>query len=77
MNCTFRRLTLADLSAVLEMNHTFRDGFITAEGATAFLSDDRNWLWAGITEERIIALHTVMRWTGWMADVCCTSMRLA
>lgn len=55
MNCTFRRLTVADLSAVLEMNHTFRDGFITAEGATAFLSDDRNWLWAGITEERIIA----------------------
>ena len=55
MNCTFRRLTVDDLSAVLEMNHTFRDGFITAEGATVFLADDRNWLWAGIAEERIIA----------------------
>ena len=55
MNCTFRRMTANDLASVLEMNHTFRPDFITEAGACAFLTDHRNWLWAGITEERIIA----------------------
>ena len=55
MNCTFRRMTANDLAAVLEMNHTFRPDFITEAVACAFLTDHRNWLWAGITEERIIA----------------------
>ena len=55
MNCTFRRLTVNDLPAALEMNRTFRDGFITPEGAAAFLTDERNWLWAGIAEGHVIA----------------------
>ena len=55
MNCTFRRLTAADLPAALEMNSTFRPGFITEAGATAFLADERNWLWGGMIDDRIIA----------------------
>lgn len=55
MNCTFRRMTTNDLASVLEMNYTFRPNFITQEGASAFLADHRNWLWAGIAEARIIA----------------------
>lgn len=50
MNRIFRRMTAADLDAVLEMNRTFRPGFITASGAKVFLADDRNWLWAGVTD---------------------------
>ena len=55
MNCTFRRMTANDLASVLEMNHTFRPDFITEAGASAFLADARNWLWAGVSEERIVA----------------------
>nr|MBR4280627.1 GNAT family N-acetyltransferase [Clostridia bacterium] len=55
MDCTFRRLTAADLEAALEMNSTFRPGFITEEGASAFFSDDRNWLWAGMTDNHVVA----------------------
>lgn len=55
MNCTFRRMTANDLASVLEMNHTFRPDFVTEAGAAAFLADARNWLWAGVSEERIVA----------------------
>lgn len=55
MNCTFHRMTADDLATVLEMNRTFRPDFITREGASGFLADGRNWLWAGVTDGRIIA----------------------
>lgn len=55
MNCTFHRLTASDLDAALDMNRTFRPGLITEEGASAFLSDERNWLWAAMADGRVIA----------------------
>ena len=55
MNFSFRRMTANDLSAVLEMNHTFRPGFLTEDGAAAFLANDRSWLWAGLSDGHIIA----------------------
>jgi len=55
MNCIFRRLAADDLPSVLEMNRTFRSGFLTEEGASVFLADTRNWLWVGMIDNRIIA----------------------
>lgn len=55
MSCTFRRMTADDLPSVLEMNRTFRSGFLTEEGASVFLADTRNWLWVGMMDHRIIA----------------------
>lgn len=55
MNYTFRRVTTADLASVLEMNHTFRPGFITKGGASTFLADTRNWLWTGFKDGHIVA----------------------
>ena len=55
MKYTFRRMTSADLPFALEMGHTFRPDLISETGAAAFLADERNWLWAGMMDDRIIA----------------------
>ena len=55
MKYTFRRMTSADLPFALEMGHTFRPDLISETGAAAFLGDERNWLWGGIMDNRIIA----------------------
>ena len=54
MNCTFRKLTSDDIHLALAMNATFREGFFTADSAAAFLSDERNWLFAALQDDSII-----------------------
>ena len=51
----YRRLTCADAELALGMNKTFREGFITPEGAEAFLRDRRNWLFAAVEGEQVLA----------------------
>ena len=55
MNITFRKLTSNDKTIALAMNATFREGFFTCAGAENFLSDERNWLFAGILDNHVIA----------------------
>ena len=50
-----RKLKLEDVQLALGMNETFREGFITPEGAAAFLSEEKNWLFAAVDAGRIIA----------------------
>ena len=50
-----RKLKIEDMQLVLGMNETFREGFITLEGAAAFLSEEKNWLFAAVEEDKIIA----------------------
>lgn len=54
MNCTFRKLTHDDIDLALAMNATFREGFLTADGASAFLRDERNWLFAALCNNAVI-----------------------
>lgn len=51
----YRQLTPADLPMVLEMNKTFREGFVVKENAAAFLADSRNWIFAAVEADQIIA----------------------
>lgn len=50
----YRKLCIDDLSAVLQMNLSFRAGFIDSTAAKAFLSKESNWLFAAIEEGDII-----------------------
>ena len=50
----YRKLSLSDLNTVLEMNVSFRPGFIEPCAAEHFLSDSRNWLYAAIEDEHIL-----------------------
>lgn len=54
MNITFRKLTCRDISLALGMNETFRPGFLSPEGASKFLGDEHNWLFAAIHESTVI-----------------------
>lgn len=50
----YRRLTAADVDSALTMNTTVRPGFFTRDTAAAFLSDDRNWLFAAIDGTSVV-----------------------
>ena len=50
----YRKLCIDDLSSVLQMNLSFRAGFIDSTAAKAFLSEESNWLFAAIEEGNII-----------------------
>ena len=54
MKRQYRRLSISDLSMVLEMNRHFRDGFVCEENAREFLQNRTNWLFACIENGRII-----------------------
>jgi len=54
MDCIFRKLTPDDIDLALAMNSAFREGFFTRNSASAFLSDDRSWLFAAIHNGAII-----------------------
>lgn len=54
MDCTFRQLTPADADLALAMNDTFREGFFTLDSVSAFLADERNWLFAAIRDDSIV-----------------------
>ena len=51
----YRRLTSSDMDRVLEMNQTFREEFIDPAGVKAFLKDDKNWIFAALEKDRVIA----------------------
>ena len=50
----FRKLTASDLPLAMGMNADFRENFMTQEGGVRFLTDERNWLFAAIEEEKIV-----------------------
>lgn len=50
----FRKLTVSDLSMVLQMENDFRSNFICEENARLFLSNSMNWIFACIENNRII-----------------------
>ena len=50
----YRRLSAADIDAVMEMNKSFREGFIEQSCAAAFLEDTRNWLFAAMEDGCVI-----------------------
>ena len=53
-NRIFRKLTVNDLSLLLNMEQDFRSNFICEENARQFLSNPMNWLFACIQDQRII-----------------------
>ena len=50
----YRRLNVADLQMVLQMNRDFRPGFICEENARQFLAQPQNWLLACVESSRVI-----------------------
>lgn len=50
----YRRLSVADLTMVLELNETYRQGFACRENVSAFLSQPQNWLFACVEDGRIL-----------------------
>lgn len=50
----FRRLHVSDIMMAMNMNQDFRKGFICKENAILFLSQQDNWLFACIENDRII-----------------------
>lgn len=51
---SYRKLGLSDLDAVMDMNETFREGFIVRENARQFLSDPKNWIFACLEDKKVI-----------------------
>ena len=51
---TYKKLNADEFSIVLEMNESFRSGFIDEREAQRFLSDERNWLFAAVDDGHII-----------------------
>ena len=51
---TYKKLNADEFSMVLEMNESFRSGFIDEREAQRFLSDERNWLFAAVDDDHII-----------------------
>ena len=52
---TYRKLNIADMSMVLQMENDFRSDLVSEENARQFLSNRMNWLFACIEDGRIIA----------------------
>lgn len=50
----FRKLTTDDLNSALEMNRTFREGFLQREAAETFLNNPDNWLFAAVQNGEIL-----------------------
>jgi len=50
----YRRLQIADLDMIIQMNIDFRDGLISESSASQFLSNPMNWLFACIQDKQII-----------------------
>lgn len=48
------KLSLADISMVLNMNEDFRQGFMEESSAGSFLADESNWIFAAVRQQRII-----------------------
>ena len=53
-NRSFRKLSISDLSLVLNMEKDFRSNFICQENARQFLLNPMNWIFASIEDNRII-----------------------
>lgn len=54
MEYSCRKLGVQDLELVMGMNRDFREGFICQENALQFLVNPDNWLYAAVSEGRII-----------------------
>ena len=50
----YRRLAADDVTLVLNMNRDFREGFSEENSVKAFLGDPDCWLFAAVSENRII-----------------------
>ena len=50
----YRKLTVADLPLVMEMENNFRSNFVHGENARLFLSNSMNWLFACVENGQII-----------------------
>jgi len=48
------KLSVKDIDLVMKMNVDFRSGFIVKDKALSFLSDEKNWIFAAIRNNRII-----------------------
>lgn len=51
---TYKKLNVDDLNMVIEMNKSFRTGFIAEKEAYSFLSDECNWLFAALEDGKIV-----------------------
>lgn len=54
MEYSCRKLGIEDLELVMGMNRDFREGFVCRENALQFLVNPDNWLYAAVSEDRII-----------------------
>lgn len=54
-NSTFRKMGLADLDLVMQMEGDFRENFINKEAARRFLANPQNWLFCCVDGGRIVA----------------------
>lgn len=54
MDVIYRPLSLADLDMLLEMNQNFREGFVSLQGAEAFLSKQDNLFFAAVKDNTVI-----------------------
>lgn len=55
MDIIYQKLDTTRIGLAMEMNHVFRPGFVTEQGAYDFLKDGRNWLFAALLDGKIIA----------------------
>ena len=54
MDVIYRPLSLTDLDMLLEMNKNFREGFVSLQGAEAFLSKQDNLFFAAVKDNTVI-----------------------
>lgn len=54
MDIDFRKLTVRDLDMVMDMNTSFREGFVSRNNAGQFLNDPSNWLYAAVSGNKIV-----------------------